>query len=106
MSTTDGGPGRDATSCVPQPEVCNGRDDNCDGTADETSDSVQQDCASRVLHASSVCQSGRCVYLRTCDPGYYNCDGKPDNGCEAACPCQTGCVDGSAEDAGGDADAG
>ena len=106
MLMTDTGAGNDATVCVPQVEICNGIDDDCNGLEDENSASVQEYCASRVMHAISVCQSGRCVYLRECDVGYYNCDGHPENGCEAACPCQTGCVDGGSEDAGVDGDSG
>lgn len=44
--------------------------------------------------------------LRECNAGYYNCDGRPENGCEASCPCQTGCLDGAAEDAGREPDSG
>jgi hypothetical protein len=92
----------DATQCVPSIETCNGVDDDCDGDADEAA-SVQQDCAMRVMNANSVCQGGKCVYLRECYPGYFNCDGRPENGCEAKCPCATGCVDG---DDSGPSDAG
>jgi hypothetical protein len=88
----------DAQICVT--ETCNGIDDDCNGVADELVESVEADCAQRVLHGNSVCQSGRCVFLRECHAGYYNCDGKPDNGCESECPC------GGCDDAGAEADAG
>jgi len=86
-------------SCRPAVEVCNRIDDDCDGTVDEEI-ATRQDCATRVLHATSMCVDGACVYLRTCDIGYFNCDGRPDNGCESSCPC-TGCR--AADDAGDDA---
>jgi hypothetical protein len=92
--TPDARPQEDAAHCVPNTETCNGVDDDCDGDADEAA-AVQQDCATRVLNANSICQGGKCVYLRECYAGYFNCDGRPENGCEANCPCATGCVDGN-----------
>jgi hypothetical protein len=88
-----------SVSCVPSTEICNGLDDDCDGLIDEAA-AVELDCSMRVLHAASVCQNGKCVYLRECNPGFYNCDGHPENGCETACPCATGCEDSGADDAG------
>jgi hypothetical protein len=77
-------------SCVAAAESCNGADDDCDGKSDEAPE-AESDCMTRVVHARSICQAGLCVFLRECDPGYFNCDGRPDNGCEASCPCATGC---------------
>jgi hypothetical protein len=88
----DAGTRADSSVCLASPEICNGVDDDCDGMIDETA-AVQADCESRILHAKSVCQMGKCVYLRVCDPGFYTCDGLPDNGCESSCPCATGCED-------------
>jgi hypothetical protein len=96
---TEAGPQPDA--CTHGLEICNGVDDDCDGTSDESA-AVMVDCATRVLHASSRCQEGLCVYLRECEVGYFNCDGQPENGCESNCPC-TGCVEGGGDDAGADA---
>jgi hypothetical protein len=91
----------DAHTCkVDGIEVCNGADDDCDGVIDEMA-AVQVDCESRVVHAQTVCQSGYCLRI-SCLTGYYNCDGRPENGCEAACPCGASC----GEDAGSDNDAG
>jgi hypothetical protein len=92
--TADGGAvSEDAgMSCVATIEICNRRDDDCDGTVDEK-DAAVLDCRQRVVHAMTSCQSGSCVWLRVCDKGYYNCDGRPDNGCESTCPCATECVD-------------
>jgi hypothetical protein len=36
----------------------------------------------RFAHASARCEDGTCA-LGTCDPGYGNCDGQAENGCEA-----------------------
>jgi hypothetical protein len=45
---------------------CAGTDSNCPDTPD---------------HGTSRCQAGSC--LIDCDPGYEDCDGRADNGCEA-----------------------
>jgi hypothetical protein len=92
--------GHPKDACVPSTEICNGVDDDCDETIDETT-AVLADCATHVLHASSQCVDGVCVYLRECETNYFNCDGRPENGCESGCPC-TGCVDASATDDAGD----
>jgi hypothetical protein len=100
MTLPDGGTKTDAHTCkVGGVELCNGADDDCDGVIDEMP-AVQLDCESRVVHAQTVCQSGYCLRI-SCLTGYYNCDGRPENGCEAACPCGTSCGDGG-EDAGSD----
>jgi hypothetical protein len=99
VATPDASLRIDAPMCVASTEVCNNLDDDCDGTVDEAA-SVQADCAMRVVHANSVCQGGKCVYLRECYAGYFNCDGRPENGCEANCPCATGCVDAADADSG------
>jgi hypothetical protein len=36
----------------------------------------------KLPHASAACANAKCV-LGMCDPGYFDCDGNPDNGCEA-----------------------
>jgi hypothetical protein len=90
----------DARVCTPAIEICNGADDDCDGVIDEMA-ATQLDCESRVVHADTVCQSGYCLRI-SCLTGYYNCDGRPENGCESACPCGSTCNDGGLDDAGGD----
>jgi hypothetical protein len=95
-TSSEAGPAKDA--CVPSIELCNAVDDDCDDTIDETA-AAQLDCSTRVLHASSQCVDGVCVYLRECEDNYFNCDGRPENGCESSCPC-SGCVDAGSDDAG------
>jgi len=90
-------PARDA--CVSDTEVCNGVDDDCDGEVDEAQ-AVQQDCSSRILNRPSICAEKVCVQTGDCYDGYFNCDGLPENGCEATCPCGEDCQD--SEDAGRD----
>lgn len=87
-------------ACSPMLEVCNGRDDDCDGVIDEMA-AAQLDCESKVVHAQTVCQSGYCLRI-ACLTGYYNCDGRPENGCESSCPCGSSCEDAAIS---GDADA-
>jgi hypothetical protein len=79
--------GMDGSMCsMPKPEVCNGIDDDCNGMIDDPA-AVQADCEKRVKHATTTCQRGVCVKI-SCNPGYYNCDGDPSNGCEPICNCQ------------------
>jgi hypothetical protein len=81
-----------ADACTPELELCNGKDDDCDGTTDEVAEAVANDCVHKVVHAASTCTSGLCVKLgRDCYDGYYNCDGLPNNGCESSCPCGQEC---------------
>lgn len=71
-------------------EVCNDRDDDCDGEADEGFDLLGDvahcgACSRRCsagAHAHPVCSSGQCTY--TCRPGWFDNDGAANNGCEAA----------------------
>ncbi|HEX7481277.1 MAG TPA: hypothetical protein VF331_25975 [Polyangiales bacterium] len=93
---TDGG----SMMCVPTAEICNKLDDDCNGIVDDPA-AAQADCEKRVKHATTTCQRGVCVKI-SCDPGYYNCDGDPSNGCEPICNCQPCPVD----DAGTGSDSG
>ena len=71
-------------------EICDGADNNCDGTIDEGFD-LQTDpdnCGQcghvcSAAHSSGSCQQGKCGV--DCLPGYYDVDGNADNGCEYAC---------------------
>jgi hypothetical protein len=72
--------------CSSHTETCNGKDDDCDGKVDEAA-AVQLDCESKIKNSSSLCESGYCIRTGECNPGFFNCDGMPDNGCESSCPC-------------------
>lgn len=100
MMSADAAPIFDARVCVAVQEICNKLDDDCDGMVDELA-AAQRDCESRVVHAMTTCQSGFCLRL-ACHSGYYNCDGRPENGCETRCPCGTNCSDASGNDSGSD----
>jgi hypothetical protein len=79
----------DACAAGMQTEICNGQDDDCDGTTDEE-EAVAADCASKLLNVKSVCRMAYCVKVGDCNPGFYTCDGKPENGCESNRPCEGG----------------
>ncbi|MEZ4314771.1 MAG: hypothetical protein R3F14_42695 [Polyangiaceae bacterium] len=71
--------------------TCNGNFSNCDSAqdngceADVSADPAQCGACGNacvVPHAQAACQSGQCT-VGTCDPGWEDCDGEVQNGCEA-----------------------
>jgi hypothetical protein len=70
-------------------EVCDGRDNDCDGTVDEgyNLSSDPENCGRCGLvcperpHSDPACASGRCTY--TCHEGWYDNNRLPGDGCEA-----------------------
>jgi hypothetical protein len=79
------------TACIAPAEVCNDKDDDCDGVTDNGFDK-QGDvnhCGScgnvcSVAFATALCSSGACA-VGTCESGHYDVDGAVSNGCEYAC---------------------
>jgi len=72
-------------------ELCNERDDDCDGLTDEGIDTSRdprncggcgQLCA--LLHSFPVCIEGVCA-VDSCDVGWIDLDMDPENGCEYRC---------------------
>ena len=61
------------------PEICNGKDDDCDGKIDEPY--APGLCV--LSHARSACDRGKCRLVE-CVKGYGDCDGRTDNGCETS----------------------
>ena len=89
----DGDPdnGCESTTCEPTgEEVCDLRDNDCDGKVDEgiPKDTIAscgplcETCSFE--HAMARCHEGRCE-LVACLPGFYDIDHDPSNGCEYAC---------------------
>ena len=75
----------------PSTEICNGKDDDCDGTVDNGFD-LQTDvhncgaCGTvcNLPNAIASCASATCV-IAVCQPGFANIDGNTENGCEFGC---------------------
>lgn len=70
---------------------CDRRDNDCDGRIDEDFDlsSDISNCGAcgricRTAHAESGCTAGACT-IGACNEGYFDIDGRPENGCEYAC---------------------
>ena len=75
----------------PSLDVCNGLDDDCDGTPDQsfdlTTDVTNCGMCGRTCsfpNALASCASGACV-LTACMTGFFDADGSPANGCEYMC---------------------
>lgn len=64
--------------------ICVGLTDPLYGCGDPTCTPCARD------HATAACQGQKCV-IGACDPGYANCDGNPDNGCEGDLSKATSC---------------
>jgi hypothetical protein len=99
--------------CVPQPEECNGKDDDCNGLIDETFDlnTDPENCgrcgsSCRFPNATAVCSIGRC-HLAACLTGFVDVDRTEPDGCE--CQLTNGGVetcDGKDNDCNGQVDEG
>jgi hypothetical protein len=75
----------------PQPEVCDGKDNNCDGHTDEGFDltSDPRNCGAcgvvcAAPNAYTACQASQCVIVG-CHPGFWNNNDIYADGCEYEC---------------------
>jgi hypothetical protein len=78
----------DAVTAMPQPELCDLLDNNCDGRADEIFDldSDVENCGRcgrrcAVPNARPTCAAGECG-VDACEDGFLDLDLRADNGCE------------------------
>jgi hypothetical protein len=86
----EGGVSGDGGPCTPAVELCNGKDDDCDGQADEGFDldtdpahcGVCGNACSRP-QTRGTCEEGQCAF--ECLVGHLDLDGRGGNGCEYAC---------------------
>ncbi|MFH2005282.1 MAG: MopE-related protein [bacterium] len=80
-------------------ELCDGIDNNCNGSVDETFN-LQSDpnncnaCGNACTYANGLglCTAGTCQ-LGPCNAGFFNADGNPANGCEYACTITNGGIE-------------
>ncbi len=82
---------------MPDTEVCDGVDNNCNGMTDEGVDRMMDpmNCGAcgfvcRIPNGTAGCAMGRCT-VASCATGFRDIDGDPTNGCEWVC----GNLDGS-----------
>jgi len=69
-------------------EICNTIDDDCDGLVDEGFNTLSDvnncgGCGNQCVlpNASAMCNQGLCA-IAACNPGFFDADGLPGNGCE------------------------
>ncbi len=73
-------------------EICDLRDNDCDGETDEdiakdiatSCGPLCEDCQARMVGAQTACTNGKCR-LVACLPGHHDIDTDPGNGCEYEC---------------------
>ena len=80
----------DVPACEPTQEICDDIDNDCDEDVDEASATRSDplNCGAcgvvcEVSNASAACSEGVCE-VRSCRPGWLDCDADPANGCETS----------------------
>jgi hypothetical protein len=79
-----------ANEAGPSPEICDGLDNDCDGTADNGFDKLNDPrycggCnACNIPHAIAGCQAGKCM-IAICELGWVDLDKDLGTGCEYKC---------------------
>jgi len=82
---------RSYESRFPVPEICNGKDDDCDGVADSgiNTQTDPNNCGAcnvkcAAANGTASCIAGHCA-IASCNKYYQNLDNDPGNGCEFFC---------------------
>jgi hypothetical protein len=70
------------TAGAPQPEICDGADNDCNGVADDGDPAAL--CPGTLAHAKWACELGACV-IGSCDPGWTHYP--PSLPQSSGCPC-------------------
>lgn len=75
-------------STAPGPEICDGRDNDCDGVVDGPPASAA--CGVPAQSRSAACSTGSCS-VTECAAGFFDCDLDFANGCEALLGTEAAC---------------
>jgi hypothetical protein len=77
-------------NCTPSTEVCDGKDNDCDGVVDNGFDLMNDPancgaCGTKCARKNELgtCVAGQCTFA--CLPGYHDVNGDPKDGCEYFC---------------------
>ncbi len=88
-------------TCVRQPEVCDGVDNNCNGLVDDEDPELRallfddpENCGTcgttcGAENATTDCAAGQC-YISGCEPGWFDANGDYADGCESDCLISSG----------------
>ena len=85
-------------NCIPEPEQCNARDDDCDGEFDETEAGgpLMRECFTDCGRGQEECQAGQWVYCTAPTPFDEVCNGEDDN-CDGRIDETCSCIHGQSE---------
>jgi len=100
---TAGAWGACSASCTPNPEVCDGQDNDCDGKVDEddAGQALKQDCSNECGLGTEVCANGQWTSCTAPQPETEVCDGV-DNDCDKEIDEGFDCARGAQADCGSD----
>jgi hypothetical protein len=86
VSVCVGGVPQTCTPGTPTAEVCNGLDDDCNGSVD----GAGSEASCQFANATATCSGGACA-IAACTAGFGDCNGSPADGCENRLDTATDC---------------